>query len=163
MFSLLNICQFTVPILIFPPAIPFAYGVSPIRLPLFSLAEDSLGSSQSACRDLIIAPELAGLSGNWCWDGVRNEEVCWGNFCASQGEGAGWAGGSYLALVQTQQSALRDPVMGGNGQGLDGLARSLARGPEESMTMAPSWDEPEGAHGWTHQSTYPSNWAGSSF
>lgn len=48
-------------------------------------------------------------------------------------------GGSYLALVQTQQSALRDPVMGGNGQGLDGLARSLARGHlKKSMTVAPS-------------------------
>lgn len=45
----------------------------------------------------------------------------------------------HLALVQTQQSALRDPVMGGNGQGLDGLARSLARGHlKKSMTVAPS-------------------------
>lgn len=47
--------------------------------------------------------------------------------------------GHHWALVQTQQSALRSPGMGGNGQALGGFARSLVGSHEKrSMTMAPS-------------------------
>lgn len=47
--------------------------------------------------------------------------------------------GHHWALVQTQQSVLRSPGMGGNGQALGGLARSLVGSHEKrSMTTAPS-------------------------